>query len=71
MNCFRLDREPRENLVGTDLEDWEITPRMILVGLRKREREFTDSRLDGGSLHGPIVAVSVLCRPGTRKTSKP
>src|SRR5262249_24155120 len=46
-----------EDLVRPDLEDREVTPRVVLVSLREREREPADPLLDCCSAHQSIVTL--------------
>jgi hypothetical protein len=70
LDGFRLDRQPGEDLVSSDLEDREIAPRVVLVGLGERERKLANPLLDCRSPHRPIVTVWVPRWWGRRMDSK-
>src|SRR4051812_17091838 len=57
---------PGEHLVLADLEDREVAPRPVLVGLGERERQLRDPPLDRRHPHRRIVAVSSGSGQGTR-----
>src|SRR6185312_14600734 len=59
-----------EDLVLPDLEDGEVAPRPVLVGLGKREGQLGDPPLDRRRSHGPILTEALAARR-QRRTLRP